>query len=192
MARRETDMRRFAGFALLALVVAGCGGSDSGGTTDTDVPASTTASTAAPTTTEDAAAARAAAAQAFAGTYTGQWNNTTFGSMGSVEADIAVDGDTVTLTLDLGGNVFGASDPDPVVAVFDLTSPSPYSGENELLGGFSVEIDETGHLLMTAPSVPGVGGLMMTVEGDIDPAGFSMTYQIEGLAEGTIDVAPAA
>ena len=39
-----------------------------------------------------------------------------------------------------------------------------------------------------APSVPGVGGLEMIVEGQFTDTGFSGTYTITGLAEGTLEI----
>jgi hypothetical protein len=90
-----------------------------------------------------------------------------------------------TLTLDLGGNVFGATDPAPLVADFDLSEEGPYGGTNDVFGDFTIEVDAAGHLTLTAPAVPGVGDRTMTIEGDFTNDGFTGTYTIVGLAEGT-------
>jgi hypothetical protein len=51
---------------------------------------------------------------AFNGTYTGSWTNTTFGSTGSATMAVTVSGGaTASMTLTLGGNVFGGAPPPP-------------------------------------------------------------------------------
>lgn len=194
--------RKITFIALLALALAACAGGGSSGTTTTTSGSSTTGSTeattttAATTTTEDASAARIAAAQQFEGRFEGEWRNTTFGSTGPAVAEVVVDAaaKVATFTLDLGGNVFGASDPDPVVTDLDLTTDGPWEGTNDLLGDYTIMIDTEGHLTLTAPSVPGLG-MEMVVEGDLDPDGFQLTYTISNaggvFAEGVVDVAPA-
>lgn len=211
-------MRRLAVLVLsLALVAAACG-DDDGGSVDTEattpVATATTASaattaptatsapatttTAAPTTTVAPGNPLVALAAAFAGDYTGAWNNTTFGSTGPIETSIVVDevAETVTVTSDLGGFVFGGPDPDPTVTVIDLSAEPPYETSSELMGDSTFEISEEGMLTFTAPAVPGLGGLTFVMEGIPDPAGFPMTYRIENpdgsiFAEGTVDMAPA-
>jgi len=184
--------------AALALVAWACGGSggDSSTTTagtsatTTTAAAVTTTAAAGTTTTEDAAAARVAAAQALEGDYGGDWNNTTFNSTGSIEASLTVNAEAAfaLLTIDLGGNVFGASDPDPFLIEIDLTQEGPYEGTSDLLGDYTVEVDDAGHVTITAPDVPGLG-LPMTIDGDAVDGGFAGTYSIEGLAEGTWSMA---
>jgi len=195
-------MRRTA-IAVLALTLAAwaCGGSDGEGSTTTAGTAATTttAATAAPTTTEastttqDATAARVAAAQELEGDYQGEWNNTKFGSTGAIEVSFEVDADAAfgLLTIDLGGNVFGASDPDAFVFEIDLTREGPYEGTSDLFGEFMVEVSEDGTVTLTAPEVPGLGGLPLVVEGSAVDGGFEGTYSIEGLADGTWSAAPA-
>ncbi|MEQ1872524.1 MAG: hypothetical protein ABL953_02255 [Ilumatobacteraceae bacterium] len=159
-------------------------------TTTADSTADTTADTTAdPTTTVvDPAAARIATAEEIAGTYTGEWTNTTFGSTGTINATFTVDAITAiaSLSMDLGGNVFGSPDPDALTAEFDLNGEGPYAGTSELFGDYTVEYS-AGHLKFTAPAVPGVGNLEMTIEGDFADGAFSGTYTIVGLAEGTFE-----
>ena len=191
-------MRRFALLALFVLTAAACGDDDAA-TTTTAAATTTTAAvttTAATTTTVDAAAERVAAAQGYAGTYAGEWTNTTFGSSGAVEVVFGVAAATATasLSLDLGGSVFGGGDPDPVVVDFDLTAGGPYAGTSDLFGDFTVEVDADGHLVMTAPAVPGLGGMTMVTEGDFTADGFAATYLITNpagstFAEGTMEAA---
>lgn len=179
---------------VLVVVVAGCGDDDAATTTAavTTTGAAMT-STAAVTTTVDEVAVRVAAAEAVAGTYTGEWTNTTFGSTGGVGVVFEVDAAaaTATLVLDLAGSVFGGGDPDPLVIDFDLATGGPYVGNTALFGDFTVEIDTEGHLVMTAPAVPGLGGMTMVTEGDLTDSGFEATYVITQpagavFAEGTM------
>jgi len=181
----------------LALAVTACGDDASTTTAAVTTAAPTTAAptttaavvtTAGATTTSvDEVAARVAAATGYAGTYTGEWNNTTFGSSGSIDIEFGVDAATAlaTLVLDLGGNVFGVGDPDPLQAEFDLNAAGPYSGNDPLFGDYTVDIDEAGHLSVVAAAVPGVGGLELTLEGDFTAGEFAGTYVIAGLADGT-------
>jgi hypothetical protein len=75
-------------------------------------PSPDPASTAAPTATAASSDPNAEALAALDGLVCGGgWENLTFGSTGSVELtfDIAADASGGTLTMDIGGNVFGAS-----------------------------------------------------------------------------------
>lgn len=215
-------MKRLAALTLAVALVAVACGDDDAGTDDTTAATSATASTAAsastaaPASTEATTASTSAPTTAatiptteaagnplldtaleFAGGYLGAWNNTTFGSTGAIETTIEVDeaAETATVTMDLGGFVFGGADPDPIVTVMDLTTEPPYETTNNLLGDASVDFALDGMLTLTAPAVPGLGGLTLIVEGLPDPAGFEMTYRIENpdgsvFAEGTADMAP--
>lgn len=210
-------MRRCAALLFaLVLVAAACGDDDDAGSTTLPQPttatlapptteaatsstaASTTTTAAAPVTTRQESDALSEAALAFAGGWVGQWNNTTFGSTGSVDAffDVFVDDELAVITLDLGGFVFGGPDPDPVVLEFDLSASAPFEGSYELFGDSTIEIGPDGLVTMTAHAVPGLDGLILVAEGTPDPAGYQMTYTIENpdgsvFTEGFMDLAPA-
>lgn len=164
-------------------LIAACGGSDGGETTTTGAPTTTTAgesttTTVATETTVDEAAGRVAMAEALEGEYEGEWNNLTFGSSGAAEGVVAVDGTLVTVTLMLGGNVFGVGSPDPVVLEFDLSEPPPYTTESELFGEATIDIDEAGMLDFEAESITSLGGMSLLVEGTVTADGFDVVYRI--------------
>ncbi|MEX1207084.1 MAG: hypothetical protein WEE36_00550 [Acidimicrobiia bacterium] len=202
-------MRRFGPMALaLVLLAAGCGDDDTASTTSapaatttTAAPASTTTGAPATTTTEapattvvdDGTAARVAAAQALEGEYEGEWNNTTFGSTGPVTASIVVDPDAAlaTFTLDLGGNVFGAADPDPFTVEIDLSQEGPYQFTTELMGDGEFTMTD-GIILFTAFSIDQLTGASMEVEGTVNASGWDLFYTIlnpagSTFAEGTVE-----
>lgn len=183
---------------VLVLATWACGGGDgedttttAGTVTTTTAAAATTTTAAETTTTQDATAARIAAAQELEGDYQGEWHNTTFDSTGSIEVSFEVNADAAfgLLTIDLGGNVFGASDPDPFLFEIDLTQEGPYEGTSDLFGEFTVEVAQDGTVKLTAPNVPGLL-LPLEIEGSSVDGVFEGTYTIEGLADGTWTAAP--
>ena len=60
-------------------------------------------------------------------------------------------------------------------------------GPDDLFGETTVETAADGSFTLTAPAVPGLGGIPMTIEGTFTPDGFSGTYTIPDLAEGTFE-----
>ena len=155
-----------------------------------DTTADSTADTTADTTAVDPLAERVATAQEIAGSYVGTWVNTTFGSTGTISALVGVDAATAVLTisLDIGGTAFGGPDPAPLVSNIDLNGEGPFAGSDPLFGDFTIEYS-AGHLIFTAPAVPGLGGKTMIVEGDFADGTFSGTYTIPTLADGTFETA---
>jgi hypothetical protein len=188
---------RVAGSLVVAVaVLAGCGDdattTTSAVTTTVVAPTTTTASTTtlAPPATVDEVAIRVAVAQAFVGRYEGEWINTTFGSAGPMTLEVALAGNRVTVTLDLGGSVFGGSDPEPIVMEFDLSGEGPFGANTTLFGDLTMSTDTDGsRFVVEAPAVPGLGGVPMTMEALGDGAGsIAGTYTIPGLAEGTFQM----
>lgn len=195
--------------AATALLLSGCSSSDDAvavGADGTSAPTTAApATTAAPETTEadatteapatsEAEDPRRAALEAGAGTYSGTWTNTTFGSSGPMEMVIAVDGEEVVFDVDLGGSVFGQGDPDAESARISI---------DELLGGETIEsavfgplsmtIDPaTGTMTMTADAVP-AGGIA-AFESTVTPGGtesgagtYLVTFDDGTTAEGLVD-----
>ncbi len=176
-----------------------------------DVPAAVQASPAtepAPTTTSppptaettsttaiDEMAARLTWARAFAGTYTGEWRNLTFGSTGSIETEVILDENarTLTLTTDLGGSVFGGNDPDPETFIIDLTAGTELRQTSPLFGDVTVKIDSDGRVVVVGEDTPAPGIARIELTGRVDPVEMGLEYVIDfedgGTAEGIVSLA---
>lgn len=159
---------------LLGIVLAACGGgspvatgapsaqpaTQAPGPTITQAPA-----TAAPATAEPATSAPQAStnplglATLFQGTWAGTWTNTTFGSNGPLSLVVTTNpgAGTVTLTIDIGGNVFGEPDPDPDTVTITPDGDGTFTYDSERFGEVTVTLDVTaagGEIKITAPDVP--------------------------------------
>lgn len=124
-----------------------------------------------------------------AGKWIGSWENTTFGSTGSIRANVQVKPQSKLLLLaDFGGMVFGCSDP-PAAPV---TLPKG-SGKNSWnAGGFrlSKQTQAFGKLTITydfkAKSFKGSGSappcnpsITYTIDGRLTPTSFNATVRID-------------
>jgi hypothetical protein len=177
-------MRRIIVVVACMGLIAACGGSGGEATTTTGAAPTTTAAGAtttageAPTTTVDETADRVAMAEALAGEYEGTWQNNTFGSSGAAETEIEVEGTTVTVTIVLGGNVFGAGTPDPVLLEFDLSGAPPYETTSELFGDATLRFDEGDIVGFGSESIASLGGMSLVVAGTMTAAEIDLTYTI--------------
>ena len=143
--------------AWLALLATACGHGGAATTTAAPTTTATPSTTAvASTTTEDPVAYRVTLATILAGEWVGDWRNTTYGTTGTVLAGIRVDaaGLTATVTIDLGGAVFGAGDPAPFEFVVDLSAAPPYTATTALLGEITLLVTDTGAFTLEAADVP--------------------------------------
>lgn len=91
-----------------------------------------------------------------AGNYVGQWDNTTFGSTGSITIDVVSTPSTVTMTVDLGGFVFGLADPPPITLPFTISGNQATLNivGDPLLGDLSVTIGDDGSFSATETNLP--------------------------------------
>gem|GEM_PF-1262227 len=165
-------------FLLAALILAGCGGGGGGGTTTgggtplNPVP--------------------------FVGTYTGQWNNTTFGSSGASTMVIGADtgASTLTMSLDLDGNVFGGANPpaDNLTGTY-TTTQAVINGVSPVFGNLSFTIDAAGNFNGGSNDVPGTSVQSITYTGTITSTAVNLNYVITfeagaggGTAVGTLQM----
>lgn len=180
--------------ASIVLIAAACGGSTaetstsviSGETGTFSVSSTAAPATTAPSTTTAAPATTVGvdpiieAAKVTIGEYTGDWTNTTFGSTGPMTASIDISDDgTVTLVMDLGGFVFGESDPDPEVLVFGvLEVVQGVDVESAVFGTMTLKQSLDG-LTMSALDVPStsIGSVEIVVNLGSDGA-VTGTYEI--------------
>jgi len=183
---RQPGRHRTVALAVGVVLVAGsCGGSTAGTSTsvvsgETGTFSTSSTTTPAPTTATAGIDPIIEAAKATVGEYTGEWTNTTFGSTGPMTAsiDVADDG-TATLAMDLGGLVFGESDPDPEVLTFGvLDVVQGVDVESAVFGTVTLK-QSLGGLTMSARDVPSsrIGSVQIIVRLGSDGT-VSGTYEI--------------
>jgi hypothetical protein len=131
----------------------------------------------------------------FAGTWTGSWTNTTFGSTGAIEANIAFDPDgTGTFTFDAGGFIFGAFDPPEVTfsASFDASGVTIDLPGDAIFGDVTVTINPDGTFTMVGDLVPTDGIARVEATGTFTETTIEGTYTVffdgSGVAEGTFSM----
>ena len=178
-------MRRFAVVVALLAVVA-CGGSSS---------AAAKSPTPSPSPSPHASPSLDTLAlfSSFEGTYTGTWTNQTYGSTGSITAVIKLDhsAGTITATLTLGGNVFGAAAPAPETVTFKPTGAISLdiTGHSATFGDVAVSFAPAASgatISFKAANVPSPRVSTLTVGGTITGTTMSMTYTV-GFRDGTAD-----
>jgi hypothetical protein len=126
----------------------------------------------------------------FEGFWRGTWFNNTFGSTDSSFLSATFDRGAGTLEaiLDLEGNVFGGSDPDPVTLTgtyssngFSATGNSPTYGDMILSG------DGSGNMMGRMPNVPNPGIDSTTLSGTFNSTNIDLTYIVYFTGGGTAD-----
>lgn len=170
--------------AFLAIALVSCGGpaatASSSPAASSPAPAATgAASTAQPATTAPLPAFQDA-------TLVGTWNNTTFGSTGPATFDIKVNAAaaTMTVTITLGGNVFGAPAPAPESFTLPLSAAgATFSGKSKTFGDVTATL-KGGTMTFKGDNVP--GGRVKSIDGTgtYTPTSLSLAYNV-ALADGT-------
>lgn len=135
-------------------------------------------------------------AAAFAGTWTGQWKNTTFGTTGNASLALSMDlpAQSVSAVVDLDGNVFGAGAPPAQTLTGTFTEKGiVFSGTSPLLGTYALNADGfcsvSGRLThLSNPTISSVD-----LAGTVTTTKVSLTYTITfspagggGTATGTV------
>lgn len=128
------------------------------------------------------------------GTWSGIWNNTTFGSTGDIVMTVTVQPDgTASMMMDVGGFVFGLLDPDAVELQGTYSAQEMnIQGSSDVFGPITGKIDADGNVSMSAPSVASPGIAALTVSGVIDEesktlvGSYVVTFDGGSTAEGTI------
>jgi len=137
-------------------------------------------------------------AQALVGDYTGEWSDTTYGSSGSIEAEVSVDAATATVTVDvdLGRFVFGMGDPPAETLTFEIGGEPPLTGTSAVVGDLTLDVAVDDTFELVADAVPGPSGRItaLTVAGSIGADGgiegdYVVQFNDGTTAEGTVSVA---
>lgn len=170
----------------LVLALAACGGGGAPEATPTPepeqmAPTATTPPpepTAAPTATEDTGYEQA---RAFAGEWSGSWENTTFGSSGDAHASIDVQPDgTATFTVDLDGMVFGMLDPDPMTyeGTYNADGATFEAPGDPLFGDLTIFVVPGGEVTINGELVPIEGIASLSASGNISEDTIELEYTV--------------
>lgn len=191
----------------LAVAVAACSGSAATPSpSPTTGPAPAASPTAAATPTASATVAASATASGisadaypliagFAGHFTGSWNNTTFGSTGSMTWDIAADPSnrTVAITVNVGGRFLGGAGGPPETITLTHLSSGVIQGQSTSFGAVSGTITPAGALTITLTSP--AGGIVSRVDITGTFSGgnsISLNYTVEFVGGGAKAVGTAS
>jgi hypothetical protein len=115
---------------------------------------------------------------AFSGTWTGSWNNATFGSTGPARAVITTDTATrrITFSLDLDGQVFGLGNPpaETFAGTYDTTRYT-VTGPSATFGTLTLNV-AVGDGAITGSATPPRGS--MTLTGSTSETRMTINYTI--------------
>ncbi len=120
----------------------------------------------------------------------GSWFNETFSSTGSAEADIAITGNDVSFSLDLGGFVFGVGDPPPVVATGVLNGDGTMTLNevvgNAVYGSVIGEADDAGNFSLCLSDASDGFFELIEIRGTWNSTEFRTRYDIYQNAGGPV------
>jgi len=120
----------------------------------------------------------------FAGTYVGNWEDTTFSSGGPISVAITIGGtggigSPVVVTFSLGGDVFGGSAPPPQTFT-GMVEPSglSFSGTSTFFGNVNWQLTTNGAFTATGTDVPGGNVSSFSASGSIATNELSAAFHI--------------
>lgn len=127
--------------------------------------------------------------------FDGQWTNRTFGSTGKATFTGAVQGEQLTFTFDLDGNVFGVGNPDSVTltGTFGPGSVVFAANNHPFYGNIRIEFGFDGSMLISFRSVPGPSIDRLEASGTIGvdatnfKANFTVFFEAGSTAVGDIE-----
>lgn len=118
----------------------------------------------------------------FAGTYNGTWTNTTFGSTGSGQAIVTVNGgaSTATVTASATGNVLGqGGGAAPGLQAGAYTGAGAnFAGVLPVMGTVTATINAAGQITASAINIPGGGITRWDATGTITATTIQMTFTV--------------
>lgn len=123
--------------------------------------------------------------KAVAGTSTGEWQNTTYGTSGGSTTTVEIDPDgRAAFTLDLDGLVFGLLNPDPKTyeSTYDETGVVFTAEDDDLFGDLTITIvpneDDSAQISFEGLNVPVVGISQINADGILTANSVDMNYEI--------------
>ena len=117
----------------------------------------------------------------FVGNWSGQWNNTTFGSTGSTTMTLTSDATNMTaqMILDMNGNVLGGADPAPMTLDGTYTDTEfTVSATTDLFGEFTLSVDNMGVLTGAGINVPNTSIDKVDLSGTATPTSITINYVV--------------
>lgn len=115
------------------------------------------------------------------GTYTGNWTNQTFGSTGPVSFQVAdTSPGVVTMTITLGGNVFGGPPPPPITMTGSVNAQGviTLSGGSANFGTVNGTLGIDGQFTGTITNIPGGFVTSVTFNGTVSGGVFNVGYTV--------------
>jgi len=91
------------------------------------------------------------------GTWTGTWHNTTFSSTGPVTATVTLNAGSYNIAFDMGGNVFGGTDPavENYSAAVTSSSATLVAVTSPVYGSLTGMIDANSNITASGTNIPG-------------------------------------
>ncbi len=185
------------GVAILLLVVTACGSAENATSPFAPIAAPATNTAAPPTNTPEPVETvdpAFEAASVFAGKWQGEWHNLTFDTRGDVTMTVVIEeGGVASITIDLGGMVFGQIDPDPATypGTYDAAGATFMVEGDPIFGTLQVTVGADGSVQITSENspIPGIQGL--TAQGTITADTLQLEYEITasfGTANGEMNL----
>lgn len=115
------------------------------------------------------------------GTYSGTWTNQTFGVSGPVTLQVTdTSAGVLTVTVTLGGNVFGSAAPPPfsVAANLDSQGNLTISGGSSSFGTVQGSISANGNIQGTVTSIPSSSVSSMSLSGTYSNGTINLNYTV--------------
>ncbi|MBI2828358.1 MAG: carboxypeptidase regulatory-like domain-containing protein [Acidobacteria bacterium] len=123
-----------------------------------------------------------------AGSWTGRWTNNTFGSSGTMTMTLAANtiAQTMQMTLDVNGSVFGGSDPAAETTSGAYTPEGATVTKTSLVfGNVTFTISSTGQITGNGTNVPSATVSRIDFTGTATPSTMNLNYTVTFRAGGT-------
>jgi hypothetical protein len=124
-----------------------------------------------------------------AGNWSGTWRNTAFASTGTITMVVSADtvAQTVTVVLDVNGNVFGGADPpsETLNGTYSPTTGGSFSGRSAVFGNVTMTVSPSGQISGSATQVPPSFVSRLDFTGTATTSQINISYTVTFTAGGT-------